>query len=81
MLKFIRQLKNILIRLANLLLSFLPGSPFAAFISQMEKIPELGMLNYFLPVSEMIVIGESWLVCIGIFYLYQAVLRFAKLIE
>lgn len=77
----IASIKNVLIEIANLLLSFLPDSPFTVYIDAIEKIPELGMLNYFLPISEMIAIGESWLVCVGIFYLYQAVLRFVKLIE
>lgn len=77
----ITTIKDVFIQIANLLLSFLPDSPFTTYIDAIEKIPELGMVNYFLPISEMIAIGESWLVCVGIFYLYQAVLRFVKMIE
>lgn len=62
-------------------LSLLPGSPFTAFINSISDIPFLGYLNYFVPVAQMIAIGETWLVSIGIFYLYQAVLRWVKVIE
>lgn len=62
-------------------LSLLPGSPFTAFIHAIPSIPFLGYLNYFVPVSQMIAIGEAWLTSIGIFYLYQVVLRWVKAIE
>ena len=74
------KIKAALIVLANTLLAFLPDAPFTAFLESMEKIPALGYLNYFIPVPRMISIGEAWLVCVGTFYLYQAVLRFVKLI-
>lgn len=75
------KLKAALIVLVNTLLGFLPDSPFSVFFTRAAGIPELGYLNYFVPVGEMIAIAEAWLTCIGIFYLYQAVLRFAKMIE
>lgn len=74
------KIKAALILLANTLLSFLPDSPFRAFFDSMERVPALGYLNYFIPVPLIISIGEAWLACIGVFYLYQAVLRFVKLI-
>ncbi|RKI98475.1 hypothetical protein D7X87_26740 [bacterium D16-54] len=75
------KIKTALIILANTLLSFLPDSPFTAFFDSMDKVPALGYLNYFIPIPLIISIGEAWLTCIGIFYLYQAILRFVKLIE
>lgn len=75
------QLKNLLILVSNALLQFLPDSPFKSFTSAITNIPYLGYLNYFVPVGTMISIGETWLVCIGIFYLYQGIMRFVKLIE
>ena len=75
------KIKAALIAVANTLLSFLPDSPFTAFLDKTASIPELGYLNYFIPVSEMIAIAEAWLACVAVFYLYQAVLRFAKMIE
>lgn len=75
------KIKAALITVVNALLSFLPDSPFTAFLAKAGAIPELGYLNYFIPVSEMIAISEAWLACVTVFYLYQAVLRFAKMIE
>lgn len=75
------KIKAALIMIANSILSVLPDSPFSAFIDKISEIPELGYLNYFIPVSEMIAIGEAWLTCIALFYLYQAVLRFVRMIE
>lgn len=62
-------------------ISLLPGSPFTAFINSIPSIPYLGYINYFVPISQMIAIGQAWLTAIGIFYLYQAVLRWLKAIE
>lgn len=75
------KIKSALIVLSNAILQFLPNSPFQSFIHSFSEIPGLGYLNYFVPVGEMIAIGQAWLVCIGIFYLYQAIMRFAKLID
>lgn len=75
------KIKAALIAAANALLSFLPDSPFTAFLGKTSSIPELGYLNYFIPIPEMIAISEAWLACIAVFYLYQAVLRFVKMIE
>lgn len=75
------KIKQAIIALSNALLQFLPGSPFQAFLESFAEIPALGYLNYFVPVSEMIAIGQVWLLCVGIFYLYSAIMRFVKLIE
>ena len=47
----------------------------------MQDLPYLGYLNYFLPISQIIAIGEAWLVAIGLFYAYQIILRWIKAIE
>ena len=75
------KIKAALLILADTLLSFLPSSPFTKFLDSMEELPVLGTLNYFVPVSEMIAIGEAWTVCVTVYYLYQAALRFVKMIE
>lgn len=77
----IEKIKEFLTALASMLLEFLPDSPFQAFLIHFKTIPALGYLNYFVPVSEMIVILESWLAAILVFYIYQLVLRWVKLIE
>ena len=63
------------------ILKFLPTIPFITFINKMQYLPYLCYLNYFLPISQIIAIGEAWLVAIGLFYAYQIVLRWIKAIE
>lgn len=73
-------MKEILDQFLSWVLALLPTSPFTSFLDSMETIPYLGWLNWFLPISEMIVIGEAWLVAIGTFYLYSVILRWVKAI-
>ena len=61
--------------------SLLPASPFKAFIEAMGSIPYLDVLNCFLPVSEMLAIGQAWLTAITAFYIISLVLRWIKAIE
>lgn len=62
-------------------LELLPTSPFVAFIEACEELPYLGWLNWFLPVGQMIAIGEAWLVSIALFYAYSVVLRWVRAIS
>ena len=62
-------------------LSLLPSSPFVAFIDAIGSIPYLDVLNWFLPVSEMLAIGQAWLTSITAFYVISLVLRWIKAIE
>lgn len=65
----------------SIVLALLPSSPFVGFSYLVENIPFLGWLNWFLPISEMLVIFESLLIVIvayyGILYLlnYVGVLK------
>ena len=72
---------NVLQSLLDGVIRLLPGSPFVAFIDALENIPFLNYLNWFIPVGTFIAIGEAWLLSIGIFYLYQIVLRWIRAIE
>lgn len=60
--------------------SILPTSPFK-LISNSPIAEYLPSLNFFIPVSEMIAITQVWLSAIGIYYVYQIVLRWIKAIE
>jgi len=84
MINFLVSFINLIIKALGSVLSFvlsiLPNSPFQS-ISNSPISSFMGTINYFFPVSEMITIGELWLVSIGIFYLYQIVLRWVKAIE
>lgn len=52
----------------SFVLALLPSSPFVGFSSLVQEVPFLSWLNWFLPISEMIVLFESLLVVIGVFY-------------
>lgn len=62
-------------------LALLPFSPFAKYIDELETLPYLPYLNWFLPIGDFIVIGSTWLVSIGVFYLYSIILRWLKAIQ
>lgn len=74
-------MKALLDAFLSLLLSVFPRSPFADIISQLEQLPYLGYLNWFMPVSEMLAIGSLWLVAIGVYYLWSVVARWINLIS
>lgn len=65
----------------NTILSVLPLSPFSDFISQLDALPYLGYINWFVPVGKMVDIGLLWLTAIGIYYLYSVIARWVKLIS
>lgn len=73
-------LLNALTDFANTLLSVLPKSPFSDLLNQFSDIPYLGWLNWFLPIRDFIYIGGLWLTVIGVFYLYQVIMRWIKVI-
>jgi len=63
------------------ILLLLPDSPFVALSKDADIQQVLGWLNWFIPVSQMVAILEVWLVAVALFYVYQMILRFAKVIE
>lgn len=52
----------------SVILALLPQSPFVGFTNLMNNIPYLSFVNWFLPISEMIAILESWLVVVSVYY-------------
>ena len=72
---------EIVTKFLDWVLKLLPTSPFAAYIDALENIPFLAYLNYFLPISTFVAIGEAWLVAVGLFYLYSISLRWIRAIE
>lgn len=62
------------------LLSVLPTSPFADFVDQFASLPWLGVLNWFFPVRQCLIVMAAWLAAITLFYLYSVVMRWVKLI-
>lgn len=78
MMDFMNELMN---NFLEFVLSVLPLSPFKDVINELESLPYLGYLNWFIPVSRFIKIGGLWLTAIGLFYLYSIILRWIKAIE
>ena len=62
------------------LIQLFPRSPFKAWLQAAHNIPALSVLNYFLPISQMIAIMQLWLVAVALFYLYSVIARWVKLI-
>lgn len=71
----------IVVVLGALAISLLPSSPFTYFINAIQTMPYLGILNWFVPVSTILAIGEAWLSAITVYYLLSIILRFIKAIE
>ena len=52
----------------SIVLTLLPSSPLSGFNYLLTNLPYLNFLNWFLPITEMIVILESWLLVVSIYY-------------
>lgn len=77
---FINTLIEGLGSILTVIFSILPSSPFK-LISNSPIAEYLPTLNFFIPVAEIIAITQVWLSAIGVYYLYQIVLRWIKAIE
>ena len=80
-------LQNIFTSVANFInevlgsiLFFLPDSPLN-LMSYDPLEPYLQFINYILPIQEIIVFLEAWLLAITVYYVYQLVLRWLKAID
>lgn len=72
---------EILAKFGNMIISVLPKSPVQQFLNSFNDLPYLQYLNWFIPISSIIVVLEAWLVAIAIFYLYSLILRWVKAID
>lgn len=64
----------------NVIFSLLPNSPFKT-IDMSSLTNFIGYLNYLIPVTEIVSILTFWCSAIGLYYLYQIVLRWVKVVE
>ena len=74
---FIQWLNSI----AGAVFSFLPDSPFAPYINSISEWGFLGYINWLIPVGTFIKIGSSWLLAVGVYYVYQIILRWVWAVE
>ena len=72
---------ELLDEILNAIVLLLPNSPFADLVIPPEVEQLLGYVNYFVPISGMLVMGMSWLTAIGTYYLYQTILRWTQTIK
>lgn len=57
------------------ILILLPTSPFKDFEMPASIKPYLGYINYYIPFSKMLVIALAWISAIGVYKIYQMILR------
>lgn len=63
-------------------LSVLPSSPFSSLNSFSSSISEyLGSLGWLIPFSSIILLLQTWTSAILIYYVYQIVMRYIKVIS
>lgn len=81
---FFDSLYNAIIRIINYVVDnlslFLPVSPFRPFINQLESIPWIGIVNYFVPIGTMLDIMFAWVSALGLYYVYALILRWVKVV-
>lgn len=76
-------LSDTLVSFAVSVVELFPASPFAVLdeLSNSEVYEWLRMVNWFIPIGTFVSILEGWLVCVAVYYVYQIVLRWIKVIE
>lgn len=70
--------------LIAVVVALLPTSPFQYFLNNMDSLGglvDLSYVNWFIPFDSMLAVGQAWLLCISVYYAYEYVMRFIKLIS
>lgn len=62
-------------------MNLLPDSPFRPFIDALADVPYLGYLNYFVPISDFLILLSLWGTAITMFYAVSALLRLVNAID
>lgn len=81
---FFGDLTDTLVAFCLTVINLLPESPFRSLIYSFQGSAIYGYLqyvNYILPIGEMISVLSLWLAGVGIYYVYQLVLRWIRVIE
>lgn len=76
-------LSDALVDFAVSVIELFPASPFTILdeLSNSEVYEWLRMVNWFVPIGTFVGIFEAWLSGVAIYYIYQIVLRWIKVIE
>lgn len=78
---FLKAIGETLSGLGDKIIGFLPKSPFYYIEANPEVKQVLRHLNWFIPIDTMLALTEAWLTAIAIYYVVQAILRWAKVID
>lgn len=73
-------IQELLSKFGSMILSVLPQSPVQKFLASFDDLPYLNYLNWFIPISSIIIVLEAWLAAIALFYVYSIIMRWIKLI-
>lgn len=68
----------------DLILSFLPNSPFSniSLYAERSGIGEfMGYLAWLIPIKQIINITSLWVSCIAIYFIYSIIMRWIKMVE
>ena len=69
------------ILIISLVLSLLPASPFQGFQYLTQNIPYLSFVNWFVPINEMLVITETWLIVVATYYGILYLVNYAGIVK
>lgn len=62
-------------------LSLLPTSPFVGFNNLIAQIPYLNYLNWFIPIPEIIVVMETWLSIVTVYYTLLFIMNYVGILK
>ncbi len=68
------------VMLIALFTGILPESPFLAFMNWSEMNQYIRFINYFIPIDQIIVISEAWLLCLVPWIIVQLVIKAVKIL-
>lgn len=74
-------MKNLLDKFLQAVLSLFPLSPFQEVIQELGSLPYLGYINWFVPIGDFVKIGTVWLTAIAAYYAWSIIARWIKLIS
>ena len=72
---FIKNINDVFQKVFEWVLALLPTSPFSKLELPKPIQDMLGYVNYYVPISQMLIIAGSWIGCIAVYYVYQLILR------
>lgn len=70
-----------LMALVNIVLGWLPTSPFIGVAEGISSMPGIAWLNWFIPVGRITQLMAAWVAAIALWYIAQAALRWIKIIS